>query len=168
METAATQPFNAKANYGEWEHKYLVFGVEHEKYAVTVSKVREIIGVSQITTLPNLPGHIKGVLNLRGSVVPIVDLRLKYGLMGHEYTERTCIVVLELDGQTGPNLMGIVVDSVNEVIRIPPEAVAPPPPGNHLLEGFIPGVSTNGKQVYILLDIEKALANDAFYADSAA
>ncbi len=150
----------------EWEHKFLTFAVEDEEYAVPVTKVREIIGVSQITSLPNMPMHIKGVLNLRGSVVPIVDLRLKHGLEGREYSDRTCIVVLELEGIASSCLMGVVVDSVNEVVRIPPETVDPPPPmASHLLGNCIPGVSTQEGRVFILVDIEKALEDDAFYAD---
>lgn len=151
----------------EWEHKHLSFSVADEEYAVAVAKVREIIGVSPMTTLPNMPHHIRGVLNLRGSVVPIVDLRLKYGLEAREYTDRTCIVVLELAGQTGPSLMGVVVDSVNEVVRIPPAAIDPPPAGSsHMMAGAIPGVCTEGDKVFIIVDIEQALADDAFYADS--
>jgi purine-binding chemotaxis protein CheW len=172
MEANQTQvadtPFGARSSGAEWEFKHLSFSISKEEYAVSVDKVREIIGVSPITTLPNMPAHIRGVLNLRGSVVPIVDMRLKYGLSVREYNERTCIVVLELDAQSGSCLMGVVVDSVNEVVRIPPEAVAPPPQvGDHLMADSIPGVCTDGTQVYILVDIEKALADDAFYADSA-
>ncbi len=151
---------------GEWEHKYLSFSIANEIYAVPVTKVREIIGVSRITMLPDMPIHIKGVLNLRGSVVPIIDMRVKYGLVGYDYTERTCIVVLELEGRTSSSLMGIVVDSVNDVLRFPPEAVDPPPPmSGHLMGDCIPGVSTGNGKVHILVDIEKVLADDAFYAD---
>ncbi|MBI5136153.1 MAG: purine-binding chemotaxis protein CheW [Nitrospirae bacterium] len=151
----------------EWEHKYLTLSIEREEYAVSVAKVREIIGVGPITRLPNMAAHIKGVLNLRGSVVPVVDLRLKYGLAGRDYTDRTCIVVLELEGRAGPNLMGVVVDSVNEVVRIPPDRLAPPPAGaERLMNGCVPGVANWGDKVYIVVDIEKALADDAFYADA--
>lgn len=166
MEATVDSELGIDPSCCEWEHKFLTFAVADEEYAVPVTKVREIISVSQITTLPNMPMHIKGVLNLRGSVVPIVDMRLKHGLEGREYSDRTCIVVLELEGRSSRCLMGVVVDSVNEVVRIPPESVdSPPPMASHLLGDCISGVSTQEGRVFILVDIEAALADDAFYAD---
>src|SRR5580700_3766036 len=98
--------------------KYLVFHLGEEEFGIQVQKVREIMGVQDITQVPQTPAHVKGVINLRGKVVPVVDLRLKFDMPAKEYTHRTCIVVVQVSGSSGTMLMGIVVDGVVEVLNI--------------------------------------------------
>jgi len=99
--------------------KYLTFHLSNEEFGIRVLKVREIMGLQEITAVPQTPVHIKGVINLRGKVVPVVDLRLKFGLEADEYTQRTCIIVTQVQGENGAVLMGIVVDGVSDVITAP-------------------------------------------------
>src|SRR5579884_935841 len=98
--------------------KYLIFKLGPEEFGVRVIKVREIMGIQQITTVPQMPDYLKGVINLRGKVIPVIDLRLKFGLPATEYTQRTCIVVVQVDGDNGPMQVGVVVDTVSEVLNL--------------------------------------------------
>ena len=98
--------------------KYLTFQLVNEEFGIRVVKVREIMGLQEITAVPQTPIHVKGVINLRGKVVPVIDLRLKFGLASAEYTQRTCIIVAQLQGDSGPILMGVVVDGVSEVLNL--------------------------------------------------
>src|SRR6516165_826522 len=98
--------------------KYLTFQLGNEEFGVRVLKVREIMGIQEITAVPQTPSHIKGVINLRGKVVPVVDLRLKFGVAAADYTQRTCIIVTQVQGESGPVYMGIVVDGVSEVLNL--------------------------------------------------
>src|SRR5436305_8067425 len=110
-EPAATQ-VDARAG------KYLTFQLVNEEFGIRVLKVREIMGVQEITAVPQTPSHVKGVINLRGKVIPVVDLRLKFGLPQAEYNQRTCIIVVQVQGDSGPILMGVVVDGVSEVLNL--------------------------------------------------
>src|SRR5947199_7072997 len=96
--------------------KYLTFQLANEEFGIRVLEVREIMGLQEITAVPQTPAHIKGVINLRGKVVPVVDLRLKFGLTAAEYTQRTCIIVTQIQSESGAVMMGIVVDGVSEVL----------------------------------------------------
>src|SRR5215467_2271394 len=98
--------------------KYLTFQLSNEEFGIRVLKVREIMGLQEITAVPQTPSHIKGVINLRGKVVPVIDLRLKFGLAAAEYTQRTCIIVTQVQGDSAPLLMGIIVDGVSEVLNL--------------------------------------------------
>src|SRR5678816_96229 len=98
--------------------KYLTFQLSNEEFGIRVLKVREIMGLQEITAVPQTPAHIKGVINLRGKVVPVIDLRLKFGLAAADYTQRTCIIVTQVQGEGGAVLMGIVVDGVSEVLNL--------------------------------------------------
>src|ERR1035438_8153669 len=98
--------------------KYLTFILGREEFAIRVLKVREIMGIQDITAVPQTPAYVKGVINLRGKVIPVVDLRLKFCLPEQEYTPRTCIIVVQARGEAGPMLMGIVVDGVAEVLNL--------------------------------------------------
>ena len=100
------------------EGKYLTFSLAGEEYGIGILKVKEIIGMMPITTVPRTPGFVKGVINLRGKVIPVMDLRRKFEIEEMAYTDRTCIIVVEIAGQTGPVLTGIVVDSVSEVLPV--------------------------------------------------
>ena len=100
------------------EGKYLTFALAGEEYGLPILMIKEIIGLMPITSIPETPQFVKGVINLRGKVIPVMDLRLKFGLNAKEYTERTCIIVVDIHSDRNKILMGIVVDSVSEVLSI--------------------------------------------------
>lgn len=138
--------------------KYLVFQLGREEFAVRVLKVREIMGVQDITALPQTPAHVKGVINLRGKVIPVVDLRLKFGLPEQEYTQRTCIIVVQVRGEGGPMLMGAVVDSVVEVLNIAAADVQDTPDfGDGTVTPYLLGMAKVKGKVKILLEIDQVL-----------
>jgi purine-binding chemotaxis protein CheW len=140
--------------------KYLTFHVGTEEFAIAVLSVREIMGVQDITAVPHTPSYIKGIINLRGKVVPVVDLRLKFGLPATEYTQRTCIIVVEVAGESAPLLMGAVVDSVSEVLNVASSEVEKTPDfGEGVTIPYLLGIAKSKGNVTILLDIDKVLAN---------
>lgn len=98
--------------------KYLVFHLDREEFGVHVLKVREIMGLQEITAVPQTPDFVKGVINLRGRVIPVIDLRRKFRMEGAEYTQRTCIIVLQVDSESGSRQVGAIVDGVSEVLTI--------------------------------------------------
>lgn len=143
------------------EGKYLTFSLAGEEYGIGILKVKEIIGLMPITPVPKTPEHIKGVLNLRGKVIPVVDLRLKFGMERAESTERTCIIVTEI--ATGGNkiFMGLVVDSVSEVLNIKLAEIEDTPNfGSALDTAYILGMAKIGQSVKILLDIDKVMGDE--------
>jgi len=133
--------------------KYLTFRLAEEEYGLEILKVREIIGIMDITAVPQMPAHVKGVINLRGKVIPVVDLRLKFGMEPAEYTDATCIIVVDVG-----NLIGIIVDTVQEVLDIEADQIDPPPPlGASVDTTFILGMGKVKDEVKILLDIDRVL-----------
>ncbi len=100
------------------EGKYLTFTLGGEEYGIGILKIKEIIGMMHVTTMPQTPDFVKGVINLRGKVIPVMDLRLRFGMAAMDYTERTCIIVVEIEGNGGTIQIGIVVESVSEVLNI--------------------------------------------------
>lgn len=141
--------------------KYLTFVLGREHYGLPIRKVQEIIGLQEITPVPRLPPFVRGVINLRGKVIPIVDLRLKFAMERGEDTRRTCIVVVQIERPEAPPVtMGVVVDHVSEVQDIPPEQVEPPPSiGGAVDSAFINGVAKVAKRVVVLLDIDRLLSH---------
>ncbi len=138
------------------DHKYLTFKLANAEYGVKILKVREIIGVMEITAVPKTPFYAKGVINLRGNVIPVVDLRLKFGLIEIEHTEQTCIIVVDVGKE-----IGIIVDTVLEVLDIESDQVEPPPSIGGVGETtFIMGMGKVGDDVKILLDIDKVLMDE--------
>jgi len=145
----------------EREGKYLTFTLGKEEYGLEILKVREIIGMMEITGVPQTPEYVKGVINLRGRVIPVIDLRLKFGLSAADYTERTCIIVAEVKGESGAIQMGIVVDSVSEVLNIMGEDIEPTPTfGTSLNTQYILGMAKVKGRVKILLDIDKVMTSE--------
>jgi purine-binding chemotaxis protein CheW len=140
------------------EGKYLTFALGKEEYGIGILKVKEITGMMPVTPVPRTPGYVKGVINLRGKVIPVVDLRLKFGMEEIGYTERTCIIVVEMASVSSAILMGIVVDSVSEVLNIRGGEIEETPAfGAKLDTGYILGLAKMKGRVKILLDIEKVL-----------
>ncbi len=138
--------------------KYLTFTLAKEEYGIGILKVKEIIGMIPITNVPRTPAFVKGVINLRGKVLPVVDLRLKFNMGEIPYTERTCIIVVEIDTDDEMVLIGIVVDAVSEVLSIAAEAIEDPPAfGASLSTDYILGMAKTDSGVKIILNIDKVL-----------
>jgi len=138
--------------------KYLTFGLGNEEFAIQVLRVREIMGVQEITAVPQTPGYVKGVINLRGKVIPVVDLRLKFGLPEIEYTQRTCIIVVQIEGGSGKVLIGVIVDAVSEVLTLQGGEIENTPDfGSGVAAPYLLGMAKIKGKVKILLDIDKAL-----------
>jgi len=141
------------------EGKYLTFSMADEEYCVGILKIKEIIGMMPITTVPQTPEFVKGVINLRGKVIPVVDLRLRFGMDSIDYTERTCIIVVEIAVQAETIQIGIVVDSVSEVLSIKGEDIEETPTfGTKLNTDYILGMAKMDGGVKILLDIDRVLS----------
>jgi len=140
------------------EGKYLTFHLSEEEYGINIMRIREIIGMMPVTPIPQAPDFIKGVINLRGKVIPVIDLRLRFGMDETAYTERTCIVVVELEGGSGSVMMGVIVDSVSEVLNIKSEDMeAAPDFGSVVDTAYIQGMAKMEGGVKILLNINKVL-----------
>jgi purine-binding chemotaxis protein CheW len=145
--------------------KYLTFSLNEEEYGIGILKVKEIIGMMAITSIPRTPEFVKGVINLRGKVIPVIDLRLKFSMEAIEYTERTCIIVVEIEAQAGTVLIGIVVDAVSEVLNINGGDIEETPAfGTSLNTEYILGMAKMEGGVKILLDIDKVLNTDEISA----
>ena len=143
------------------EGKYLTFSLAEEEYGIGILKIKEIIGMMAITTVPQTPDFVKGVINLRGKVIPVMDLRLRFGMDLIDYNERTCIIVVEIASETGTIQIGIVVDSVSEVLNIKVEDIEDTPTfGAKLNTEYILGMAKIEGGVKILLDIDKVLNNE--------
>jgi purine-binding chemotaxis protein CheW len=145
----------------EREGKYLTFSLAEEEYGIGILKVKEIIGMMHITTVPQTPEYVKGIINLRGKVIPVVDLRLRFTIDSIDYTERTCIIVVEVQKESGTVMIGIVVDSVSEVLNIKGEDVEETPTfGASLNTDYVLGMAKTEGGVKILLDIDRVLNQD--------
>ncbi len=150
-------------NQDSMEGMYLTFELASEGYGLEIRNVIEIIGVQQVTKVPDMPSHVIGVLNLRGKVIPIIDVRLRFQLEHREYDERTCIIVVDVDG----NSVGLVVDKVNEVVDIPQQNIEPPPSAGRSQTHYIQGLGKLNEQVKILLNTEALITDDYSSADEA-
>ena len=140
------------------QQKLLSFSLGNEEYGVSIMKVKELIGMMDITPVPKTPDFIKGVINLRGKIVPVMDLRTKFGMVAQEYDERTCIIVVEVLIKEVARTIGIVVDCVSEVINIDETQIDPPPEsGNSVDADTILGIGKLKEGVVIILDIDKIL-----------
>jgi purine-binding chemotaxis protein CheW len=143
------------------EGKYLTFSLAGEEYGIGILKIKEIIGMMPITPVPQTPEFFKGVVNLRGKVIPVIDLRLKFGMEAADFTERTCIIVVEIDAASGTVMTGTVVDSVSEVLNIRGEDIEDTPAfGTNLTPAYIRGMATTERGVKILLDIDRVLSDE--------
>jgi purine-binding chemotaxis protein CheW len=140
------------------EGKYLTFSMGQEHYGIGIRTVKEIIGMMPITSVPQTPHFFRGVINLRGKVIPVMDLRIRFGMEEAEYTERTCIVVVEVPGKSSTQLVGVVVDSVSEVVNIKGEDIEKTPSfGSSFDSDYILGLAKISGGVKILLDIDRTL-----------
>lgn len=162
METSVAKRIDQAADpLAAREGKYLTFDLAGEEYGISIIKVKEIIGMMPITTVPQTPTYVKGVVNLRGKVIPVVDLRLKFCMEAADYTERTCIIVVEIPSGNKKIAMGIVVDSVSEVLNIKGGDIEDTPSfGTDLETAYILGMAKSDQGVKILLDIDKVLSSE--------
>ncbi len=146
------------SNITDREGKYLTFTLASEEYGIGILKIKEIIGMMPITSVPRTPAFVKGVINLRGKVIPVIDLRLRFGMEPMDYTDRTCIIVVEIGTQAIDITIGIVVDSVSEVLNIKNEEIENTPSfGTELDTRYILGMAKMEGKVKILLDINEVL-----------
>ncbi len=159
MAQISEQPTGKQSSTNDLAGKYLTFHLAGEEYGLEILKVREIIGMLEITTVPQTPEFMQGVINLRGKVIPVLDLRLRFGLPYREPDDRTSIVVVEsVSGSGQPTLMGLVVDAVNEVANVAAEEIDPTPSfGGDMQTDYILGMAKVGGSVKILLDIDRIL-----------
>ncbi len=150
----------AAAAVEDREGKYLTFELAGEIFGLEILKVQEIIGMMTVTRVPKTPDFIRGVINLRGKVIPVVDLRLKFGIQSQEDTERTCIIVVQVTRSDREVTMGILVDEVSEVQNIIEENIEDTPSfGSSLETDFILGMGKVDQKVVMLLDIDKVLSS---------
>jgi purine-binding chemotaxis protein CheW len=141
--------------------QYLTFTLGDEHYAIDVSKVKEVLEIQPITRIPKTPDYMRGVINVRGGVVPIIDLRKKFGMEEVEETVDTCIIVLEIDLQKETVNLGAVADTVSEVIELPREQIEPTPKiGTKLDTAFIDGLGKYEEQFLIILNIDKIFTEE--------
>ncbi len=158
MSEAATLEPSVKTAKGG---KYLTFALGKEEYGLEILKVREIIGYMDITAVPRMPAHVKGVINLRGQVIAVIDLRLKFEMEAAEKSDETCIIVVEIRQEGRKLSTGIVVDHVSEVLDIPSDKIEEPPTfGAAVDTDFILGMGKIGDTVKILLDISRVLSDE--------
>ena len=141
--------------------QYLTFKLGEEIFALDVSKVREILDFTAVTKVPRTPEFMRGVINLRGSVVPVVDMRLKFGMTKTEKTVNTCIVVVEISMDNDNTILGIIADSVQEVIELEPDHIEPAPKiGTKLNTAFISGMGKRESLFIMILDIDRVFSSD--------
>ena len=153
-ETATTAAGRTDARAG----KYLTFHLDSEEFGIRVLQVREIMGLQDITAVPQTPSHVKGVINLRGKVIPVLCLRTKFNLQPAPYTARTCIIVVQVRGEAGPLHVGIIVDAVSEVLNVTTAEIEDTPDfGGGLPTPYLLGMAKIKDKVKILLDIDEVV-----------
>jgi purine-binding chemotaxis protein CheW len=161
VQASPEAPVKTPVNTGKEDRagKYLAFHLGREEFAIRVMKVREIMGVLEITSVPQMPEYVKGVINLRGKVIPIVDLRRKFGMPGVEFDQKTCIIVVQVRGEAGLRLMGIIVDRVSEVVNLAASDIEDTPDfgGGGGKIPYLLGLAKSKGRVRILLDIDEVL-----------
>lgn len=136
--------------------KYLRFIVDSECYGIEIRYVTEIIGLQKITPVPEMPDFVRGIVNLRGKIIPVMDVRVRFNKPFREYMERTCIIVIDIHDLS----IGLIVDSVTEVLSIPASEIVAPPDLNKRSNRFVMGIGKVGNEVKLLLDCEKLLNDD--------
>jgi purine-binding chemotaxis protein CheW len=147
------------------DSQYLTFQLGHEMFAVSILRIKEILEYSEMTTVPMMPSFVRGVINLRGAVVPVVDLSARFGRQKMEITRRSCIVIIEAESETGKQDIGLMVDSVSEVLEIPHDQIEPAPSfGTNIRADFISGMGKVDGKFVITLEVDKVLSVDEMAA----
>lgn len=146
---------------GGEQNQYLTFTLDDEVFALEISKVREVLDFSDVTKVPQMPDFMCGVINLRGNVVPVVDMRCKFGIEMTQSTVNTCIIIVEVVMEGESSVLGALVDSVQEVLDLEPDQIEPPPRiGAKLNTEFIRGMGKHGDQFLIILNINRVFSED--------
>jgi purine-binding chemotaxis protein CheW len=141
--------------------QYLTFTLDKELYAMDIAKVREVLEYTDITRVPRTPEFLRGVINVRGRAVPVVDMRLKFGLSKTEPTVNTCIIIIEVDVDGESTILGALADSVQEVFDLEPDQIEPAPRlGTRIKTEFIEGMGKSDEQFIIILNIDKIFSAD--------
>ena len=141
--------------------KYLTFRLGDESYGVSVFQVREIIRLSEITMVPQMPDYVRGVINLRGKIIPVMDLRLKFGLVARATTERTCIVVVHIATERGVAMVGLIVDAIEDVSTFAQESIQPAPDfGTRVDTKYVMGIAESRERICTLIDVNCALVTE--------
>ena len=141
--------------------QYLTFLIADEEYAIGILRMKEIIEFDTLTKLPAAPPGVRGVMNLRGSVVPVVDLAVRFGLGERPITRRTCVIIVEVEVEGEQVVMGIIADSVSQVVDFPPDAIEPPPPfGTRVRMDHLLGMGRLGKKFVLILDVDRVLSEN--------
>jgi purine-binding chemotaxis protein CheW len=142
------------------QQQYLTFFLADEEYAINIQRVKEIIEYTTVTKVPKVPGWIRGVINLRGNVVPIVDLTVRFGLEERPVTKTTCIVIVEVEQDSERTVMGVIADAVNQVIDLAPKDIEEPPAfGTRVRLEYLFGMGKLGKKFALILNIDSVLSN---------
>lgn len=136
--------------------KFLIFMLDSEHYAIEIRYVTEIIGMQVITEVPEMPDYIKGIINLRGKIIPVMDVRLRFRKVPMAYNDRTCVIVIDIDDIS----IGLIVDRVSEVLSIPEQEIVPPPGVKEGGSRFIKGVGKAGNEVKLILNCDKLLGKE--------
>lgn len=136
--------------------KFLIFTLEKESYGIEIKYVTEIIGIQQITEVPELPEYIRGIINLRGKIIPVMDVRLRFKKPFKEYNDRTCVIVVDIREVA----IGLIVDSVSEVLSISEDEIVAPPDMSKGSNKYIKGIGKVGSEVKLLLDCDKLLSGE--------
>ncbi len=145
--------------------QYLTFALAGESYGVDILRVQEIKGWMPVTRIPNTPHYMQGVLNLRGTIVPIVDMRMRFNLESADYTEITVIIVLSVKNENGDRVIGLVVDSVSDVVNVDSTNIKPTPDfGSSVNTDFLNGLATTDDRMVMLLDVDKLMSEDEMTA----
>lgn len=148
----------ADADENSLNGRYLMFLIGKETYGIEIRYVTEIVGIQAITEMPEMPPYIKGIINLRGKITPVMDVRLRFLMEPRDYDDRTCVIVIEYSGVW----IGLIVDSVSEVLTLSEENIVEPPRyGSGIPNGFVKNIGKVGSDVVLLLDCEKLLSDEA-------
>lgn len=156
LELGGTQRKSGEGN--DAGREYVTFSLNAELYAFDALQVQEIIELTTVTKVPHLPGHLKGVINLRGTIIPVIDLKQKFGMEGAgEYRRHTCIIVTEFSA----GVMGLIVDTVSDIMNIPAANISPPPDfGARINTEFIAGMAKTGDSLVLLLNVDRVLTDE--------
>lgn len=146
-------------------NQYLTFKLDNEVFGITINKVREVLDFIKVTKVPQTPEYMIGVINLRGNVVPVVDMKCKFGMSMTQKTINTCIIIMEIDFKTETSIVGILADSVQEVLELNDDDIEPAPKlGTRIKTEFIKGMGKHNDNFIIILDIDKIFASDEILA----
>ncbi len=146
--------------YGFQQNKYLTFDIDTRKYGVGIRNINEILEIQKITEVPDMPVYVKGVINLRGKIIPVIDFRARLKLPDNEYNDRTCIIILNIDDI----VVGLIVDTVSEVLSISDENMSDPPDfkENNQYQGFVKKIGKTEDAVVVILDLHKLIYDERF------